>query len=94
MVNGLFSLLARYVRPIETYAYSLLGLTAGSGFGVDSMSVSTSAAVAGVAALIHLLKEIIDDAKAGNWTKVKAEVSTAVADVEAAAAALNQTPGA
>lgn len=87
-MNTVLALVARYIRPIESFAYSYLGLTVANGAGVDSASASTSVTLAGVIAASHLIVELFNDIRRGNWSKVKTEASVLVSDVQAAAAAV------
>lgn len=91
MIANMLGLVARFIRPIESAVFSFAGLTVANGAGVDSASVSTSAALAGVIAACHLAVELFNDIRNGHWADAKSIVS----EVAAAAEALNNPkPGA
>lgn len=93
-MNLVLAFLGKYLRPIETYAYSFLGLTTAAGAGVASASVSTSALVAAFPAVTHLCVEVVRDVRdayallMSDLTQVKADLPAAKAEVPTSTAGL------
>jgi len=99
-MNLILSFLGKYIRPIETYGYSFLGLIAGSGSGAVSLSASTSALAAAFPAVTHLIVEVVKDVKDAyallnsDLQDLKASAVAAEAEVKADIADVQKATGA
>jgi len=63
LLSDLSGLLVKYVRPLETYVYTLVGGVVASQSGVDSLSLSTTAVASLLPAAVALGHDVLNDVR-------------------------------
>lgn len=71
LLSDLSGLLVKYVRPLETYVYALVGGGVASQAGVVNLSLSTTAVAALLPAAVALVHDVLNDVR-----QLRADVAT------------------